>query len=71
MKDIKGEITMFDYNEFLVKKYDEKLKELMSEEEYEKWSLETAKEMFKRDIEQIEDNEFKQFCIDHFDEITK
>ena len=62
---------MFDYNEFLVKKYDEKLKELMSEEEYEKWSLETAKEMFKRDIEQIEDNEFKQFCIDHFDEITK
>ena len=61
---------MFDY-EFLVKKYDEKLQELMSKEEYEKWSIETAKEMFKRDIEQIEDKEFKQLCQDHFDEITR
>ena len=64
---------MFD-NELLmelVKMYDEKLKEMMSDADYIKWSTETAKELFKLDIERMEDNDFKDFCKSHFDKITK
>lgn len=51
--------------------YEEKLQELMSAKEFREWSTKVAKELFQKDIDEMPDGEFKQFCIDHFDEITE
>lgn len=42
--------------------YDRKLQEVMTAKDYLEWSTEKAKEKFKRDIENMEDGEFKTFC---------
>lgn len=50
--------------------YDRKLQEVMTAKDYLEWSTEKAKEKFKRDIENMEDGEFKTFCEENFDIIT-
>ena len=63
---------MFDNDTlmFFLRKYEEKLKELMTEEELMKFTAEIAKEGFRREVESAPDGGFRQFCLDHFDEIT-
>lgn len=50
--------------------YESKLKELMTAKDFEKWSAEEAKKMFKRKIESMEDSEYKTFCLNNIDIIT-
>lgn len=45
----------------LIKIYDDKIKELMGPDEYAKWSIETARKIFKIDIDGMEPSEFKEF----------
>lgn len=47
-----------------------KLKEIMTAKDFEEWSNEEAKKIFKRRLEGMEDSEYKEFCLQHFDEIT-
>ena len=54
----------------LCKKYEEKLKRLMKPVDYRKFINDCAIEMFKEDIENIEDSDFKNFVLEHFEEIT-
>ena len=50
--------------------YEKKLKELMGEEAFIQFSLEVAKDMFFNSIKDIEDFNFRNFCLDNFDLIT-
>lgn len=47
-----------------------KLKELMTAKDFEEWSAEEAKKMFKRQIESMDDSEYKTFCLNNIDIIT-
>lgn len=62
-----------DYNEMRAKvmRYmEEKLKELMGEKEYALWSAETAKKVFREEVQRMEDGDFKDFILTNFDEIV-
>lgn len=48
-----------------------KMKEIMTAKDFEEWSTQEAKKMFKREIEMMEDSDYKQFCIDNFEAITE
>ena len=50
--------------------YEAKLKELMGEKAFYKFSKKIAKELFAEDICNMADSEFKEFCLDNFDFIT-
>lgn len=54
----------------LLGKHEKKLIELMGAEAYYEWALTIAKEVFLSEIEGMADNPFKNFVLDHFDEIT-
>ena len=56
---------------YIIKRYEEKLEELMSAGDLHKFSKLIAKELFKMEIDNMPDSDFKQFCIDNFDEITR
>lgn len=51
-------------------RHEEKLKETLTAKEYEEYSAETSKELFREDLDGMADGDFKDFCIKHFDEIT-
>lgn len=57
-------------NDFLLR-YDKKIKEVLSASEYEKWSKEVAKSMFAASVDRMFAGDFKDFCIEHFEDITK
>lgn len=42
----------------------------MGEEAYHKWSTGLAKELFAAELNDMEDSDFKQFCIENFENIT-
>lgn len=48
-----------------------KLKELLGEDGYREWSVDVAKEMFKDDVAHMGEGQFKDFCEEHLEEITK
>ena len=52
-------------------RYEAKLKELMTAKDFGEWTTQIAKEAFKADIDRMPDGAFKDFCNDHFEEITK
>ena len=56
---------------YMINRMDAKLRDYMTAEEYAAFSKEIAKEAFRIDIEDMEDNGFKAFVIEHFDEITR
>ena len=60
---------LIDYHDTALA-YQEKLKETMTTKDYREFVTARAKERIKRDIENIEDEEFKTFCIENFDDIT-
>lgn len=54
-----------------LKVFEDKLKEEMGEAVYNRWSLQTAKDMFRAEIESMDDEEFKQHVLENWEEITK
>lgn len=56
---------------YMINRMDAKLRDYMTAEEHATFSKEIAKEAFRIDIEDMEDNGFKAFVIEHFDEITR
>ena len=57
-------------SDLILKRYEDKLKELMSSEEFNRFSTEIAKELFKADIDSMAQSDFKDFCVQNFDRIT-
>lgn len=51
-------------------KYEDKLKDLLTPEQFEAFIKESAKELFAQEVEELEDEDFKGFIKEHFDEIT-
>lgn len=51
--------------------YEAKVKELMTAKDYEEWSAKRAREMFRKQVEAMEESDFKQMILDNFEEITK
>lgn len=54
----------------LCKMYEEKLIELMGGRKFYKFSTDCAKSLFMDDVCSMENNDFKQFILDNFEEIT-
>lgn len=52
----------------LLQMMEEKLIELMGDDAYSEWSKQAAKELFRLEIDNMEDSDFKRFCEDNFDE---
>lgn len=61
---------MGDFRNYVMKQMENKLIELMGYEAYCAFSREIAKEGFRKEIDGMEDGDFKNFVIEHFDEIT-
>ncbi len=55
---------------YVVKRYEEKLKELMGKEEFSKFSNDVAKEMFRSEIEGMAPSDFRDFCLENFGKIV-
>lgn len=51
------------------KRFEDKLKELMSYKDFTEMSMEIAKEMFKQDVEAMPEGDFKNFVIDNLEGI--
>ena len=62
---------MDDYGIYILMEYEKKLKELMTEKEYKEFVMKVAKEGFKKEIEGMADSEFKDFCMENFEEIIR
>jgi hypothetical protein len=52
------------------KAYENQLKKLMKKEDYEIFVKAASIEIFRADVESWEDGDFKDFCLEHIDEIT-
>lgn len=50
--------------------YENKLKEIMSFKDFDKFAADTAKELFKADIGGLEESEFKDFILENFEDIV-
>ena len=55
----------------MVMDYEQKIKELMTASDYEKWITDRAKEMFKKEVYAMEDGEFKGFCLENMSVILE
>lgn len=60
---------LMDYQDLSLRQ-EAKLKELMTAKDFEEWGTQEAKRMFKNHIDSSEDGEYKDFCLEYFDEIT-
>lgn len=54
----------------MLKIYDEKLKELLTEQEYLEFAAKTARMTFAAEVMQCKDEGFKNFVFSNWDEIT-
>ena len=50
--------------------YEAKLKELMGEAAFKSFAEGVAKDLIMEDIQGIQDDKFREFCLDNFDKIT-
>jgi hypothetical protein len=48
---------------------DDKLQEMMSAKDYDEWAKETGIELWKREVNRMDEGEFKDFCMSHMDDI--
>ncbi len=55
----------------IIRLYEDKLKELMTEKQFDEFTGEVSRKAFKAEIDLMPDCEFKQVILDHFDELTK
>ena len=51
--------------------YERKLRMLMGEDEFSKFSAKVAREIFKKEIDRMPDGDFKDFCKQNFERITR
>ena len=51
------------------KAYENKLRELMKPEDYELFTKAVSIEVFRADVMSWNDGDFKQFCLEHIDEL--
>lgn len=51
--------------------YENKCKELMTAKDFEEWSKSMAKKLFRKQVEAMEESDFKKMILDNFEEITK
>lgn len=51
--------------------YEKKLKQLMTAEDFDNFSLDLAKVLFRQEIEGMDDSDFKKFALENIDEIMK
>lgn len=58
------------YYMYVISEMEKMLRFLMGDEEYDRFSTKLAKDAFRREMEDCEDGEFKEFVLEHFDEIT-
>lgn len=61
-------------NEFMIdllNRMEDKMVELMGGKAYSVWAAETARDMFRQSVEDMEDGDFKDYILEHFEEITK
>lgn len=56
---------------FLLREYEKKLTEYMPWDEYKEFASEVAKRAFRVEIEDMPDGDFKDFCLENFDFITR
>ncbi len=56
---------------FISIEYENKLKELMTAKDFDTFSEQLAEELFKQNIDMLEDEEFKEFCIDNFERLIE
>lgn len=54
----------------IIDRHEKKLKKLMSYADYTQYVRDAAKEIFMNDVNGMEDSDFKEFCLEHADEIT-
>ena len=52
------------------KAYENQLKKLMKVEDYYNFVKAVSIEVFRADVESWNDGDFKQYCLEHIDEIT-
>lgn len=53
----------------MLRMYEEKLSEYMTEEERSRFARKVAKKAFREEVDSMEDGEFKTFIIDNIDTI--
>lgn len=61
-------------NEFMINllnRMEDKLVELMGGKAYSVWAAETARDMFRQSVEDMEDGDFKDFVLENLEQITK
>ena len=56
---------------FISIEYENKLKELMTAKDFDIFSEQIGKELFKQNIDMLEDEEFKEFCMDNFERLVE
>jgi len=56
---------------YIMKRMEARLQDLMSAEEYQRFSREVAREAFLMDVIDMANGSFKDFALEHFDEIVK
>lgn len=54
----------------ILKRYEEKLKEYMTQEEFSEFATQVAKESFFSEATRLPDGDFKDFVLDNFHHIT-
>ena len=57
------------YYMFVIKKYEEKLRELMSEADFEKFVVSVAQADFEQEVKNMTESDFKDFCLENMDMI--
>lgn len=57
--------------QIMVKKMDEKLRELLSPEEYMRFSTDVAKEMLSFSTDTLPESTFKNYCKNNFSKFTE
>lgn len=55
----------------MIKRMEDKLKELMPPAEYERFIVTCSRDTFREEVEEMTDSPFKQFILDNFDQITR
>lgn len=55
---------------FCCMEYEKKLKELMGDEEFEKFSIDIARHGFLKEVIGMADGDFKNFCLENFTKIV-
>ena len=55
----------------LLNRMEDKMVELMGGKAYSIWAAQTARDMFRQSVEDMDDSDFKDYILEHFEEITK